>query len=217
MKNLIIACWLISATVIMFSSCNTSQRITHSYVNEKTINHEPYNNIAVLVLTSNEDVKEKIEKQMVAQIKKNKVNAIGSMQIIPNHLSSLKDVDKEKFAAYLKEANCDALVTVAVKDIKSEDKYINTGASEYMPGFSYIYYNDYQSYYQYRNAEMQNEGQFVQETTYYFESNLFDLTSKAMVWSVQTEAVEPSSLKSWFKGYSKIMVEELKEIGAIRK
>jgi hypothetical protein len=46
---------------------------------------------------------------------------------------------------------------------------------------------------------------------YYLESNLYDVSSEQLVWSVQSETINPSSLADFSKSYTKALVKALEK------
>lgn len=206
--------WLV---VVVLTACGTSQEITKAHVNEEALKHEAFEKVCVLALVSNPDTKGRIEKQVVKHMKKRGIHAVPSHAIAPNQLTSLKSANIQTLDSILDSSACDALFTVSLLDAKSEAKYVRDEYGEKMPNFSYKYYNNYQSYYSYRNAELNSAPLLVEETSYLIESVLYDVEANCYVWSVQSSTLQPSSVKSWVKGYSKLLVEELHHTVGFRK
>ncbi|MFV0290580.1 MAG: hypothetical protein ACK5IJ_06735 [Mangrovibacterium sp.] len=208
MKNI----YLIVLLLFCFVSCKTTQKITQTHVNEKELYHEPFKKVCVLAMVANPDLKDRIESRIVKSFESHGMEAIASREIIENKLISLKNVDKQHLDSILTAAGCDALFTVSVVDTKKESIYVRNDSDSKTPNFSYVYYNDYQSYFSYRNSEMNHDSKVLQESTYVIESIMYDVKTNHYVWSVQSEALQPSSVKSWVRSYSKQMVEQLHEM-----
>ncbi|MFV0555141.1 MAG: hypothetical protein ACK5LR_10630 [Mangrovibacterium sp.] len=203
---------------LSFTACKSVQEITKAHVNEAALNHKTFEKVCVLAMMPDTDMKERLEKRMVKALNKKGINSVASAEIAPNKLKSLRGVSVEMLDSILKESGCDALYTISLLDTKTESKFIhNTETIGTAAKFSFIYYEDYQSFYSYRNsAEHQGDG-MQEQTTYVVESVLYDVKTNQYVWSVQSEAIQPASIKSWMRTYSDQMVEKLHEMVGFEK
>ncbi|MBI5008407.1 MAG: hypothetical protein HZB98_01880, partial [Bacteroidia bacterium] len=51
----------------------------------------------------------------------------------------------------------------------------------------------------------------------YLETNLYDLNTDKLLWSVQSEARNPENLEEWFKKYSEMLINHLERNGMTHK
>ncbi len=109
---------------------------------------------------------------------------------------------------------CDAVFVIAVLDVQSVETY-NPG-SAYYP-MSYGMYGSYYGYYNHYYPQVYSPGYYSTDKTYYIETNFYDVASDQLLFSIQSEAYNPSSLDSWFKEYSYNLIKELKSEGLIEK
>ena len=58
---------------------------------------------------------------------------------------------------------------------------------------------------------------YTTDKTFYLETNAYDVASDKMIWSVQSEAQNPNSVKDWFKSYSYMLIGHLKSKGLAKK
>ena len=105
-------------------------------------------------------------------------------------------------------------MTIALLEIRTEQHY--QPGTVYAP-MSYGFYGGYYGYYSYYYPQVYSPGYYTSEKVYYLESNFYDLASNSLIWSVQSETYEPSGLKSWFQGYSYMLINHLKKEGIIKK
>ncbi|MFV0366085.1 MAG: hypothetical protein ACK5JS_06220 [Mangrovibacterium sp.] len=209
MKKIYILLFLIGS----FVGCKTTQEITKTDVNEKALNHKAFEKVCVLALMHDTGMKEKVEKRMVKALKKHDMNVVASADIAPNKLKSLRGVSVQVLDSILNDSGCDALFTVSLLDTKSESKYIhNDETIGTTAKFSYVYYGDYRSYYSYRNSAEHQAASVLEQTSYIIESVMYDVKSSQYVWSVQSDALQPVSIKSWVRGYAKLIEEKISEI-----
>lgn len=203
--------YLLLFVVFSLAACKTTQEITGTQVNEKALKHEPFNKVCVLALAKQQDLKDRIESKMVKAMERYDINAVASNDIMENQLTSLDKMDAQFVDSILTASGCDALFAMSLVDAKREAKYVRDTDQAKVPEFSYKYYDNYQSYFSYRNSEMMEQGNVFEETTYIVESIMYNVKTKERVWSIRSEALQPSSIKSWIRGYSKLIAAELDE------
>jgi hypothetical protein len=71
------------------------------------------------------------------------------------------------------------------------------------PGYGY----GYRGYYNYWSPMMYDPGYYTTDKTYFMEGDLFDVASENMIWSVQTESYNPSSIEKFSKDLTQLMLE----------
>jgi len=76
-------------------------------------------------------------------------------------------------------------------------------------------YGSYYGYYRYYSPMVYSPGYYTTDKTYYIETNFYDLEEDLLLWSIQSEAYNPSSLDSWFDQYSFNLLNELAREGLI--
>lgn len=201
----------------LLTGCSSSQKITSSWVNTPELSGDSYHNICVVAITPNKKVKEVVEQDMVRFIEKQGGKAVKSSDIFPATLSDDKQKNKEILLKVLKDAGCDGVMTVTRLDVKTEERYVPGSPTVYAPSFKYRYYANYHDYFNYRMPEVSASGYLTRETTYFLESNFYDLKSENILWSIQSNAFDPTSIDDWFKGYSKLLVKQLKQEGLVKR
>jgi hypothetical protein len=92
----------------------------------------------------------------------------------------------------------------------------------YHPGTAYYpmnygYYGSYYGYYNYYYPQIYSPGYYSSDKTYYIETNFYDMESDQLLWSIQSEAYNPTNIDTWFDRYSYDLLNELKEEGLITK
>ena len=63
---------------------------------------------------------------------------------------------------------------------------------------------------------MYDPGYYVEDQTYFIESNLYDVETGDIVWSVQSEAFNPSKLETLARNYADLLVSQLRKEGVIK-
>jgi len=202
MKNIKMAGYIY---LLLFLWGCTTTRITHSW---KTANIQPqkFNKLLVLGLNSEKDlnVRERMEDHLVNDLKELGYNAISSLQAYGP--KTFRNMDEETAIAKLQNSDIDAVITFALLD-KSKERYYVPGQVYYSPYF--IYHRHFWGYYTTIYDRIYMPGYYTENTRYFWESNLYDLRTKELICSVQTESFDPASLESLAHENGKLIVSYL--------
>ena len=199
---------------LLFSACGPSQQIINSWINPEATSRGPYKSIFVIVLSQSKETSYSVEDRMAATIASRGQKYVVSSAIFPPNLSISENFTREQMAEAIKRTGCDAVFVIALLDVKT-DEYYQPGHAYYP--MNYGMYGSYYGYYNYYYPRVYSPGYYTSDKTYYIETNFYDLESDQLLWSIQSEAYNPSSLDSWFDKYSYDLINELKKEGLITK
>jgi hypothetical protein len=196
-------------------SCGTSQRVINSWVNKDFVKTKKYNKIFVIALTQNQTARNIVESDLRKSIEGLGLQVVTSSTVFPAVFTKDTAPTKEQIISKVKEFNCDLVFTVSLLDSKTETRYV-PGTITYAPYPTYAYYGGFGPYYNYYSPTVYSPGYYTTDKTYYIEANLFDSDSGSILWSVQSETYNPSSLKEFSSSYSKMIVYQADEDGLIK-
>lgn len=203
---------------MMFTSCS-SARLTSSWTNE-TYTPQKYSKVLVFAIASQTSNRAAVEGAMTNELNKHGINAVSSLSVFPSshHLSEEQQarIPKEELAQKLKDNNIDGLLVLSLLDKRQEEVYVEghtTTHTETTPQQVYVepvynyhydgyndrydpYYRDYYTYYQTVQTTVTEPGYYENQTTLYLESNFYRVSDATLVWSGQSEVVDPSSLST---------------------
>lgn len=211
MKIIILTLLLVALEI---SGCGPTQKITSSWADPEAKSKGPYTKVFVIVLSPNTIANYDIEAQMANTLISRGFKVVRSTDIFPPKFSITKDITREQLAESIAKRGCDAVLILALLDSKKVESY-NPG-TVYAP-VNYGYYGSYYGYYNYYYPVVYSPGYYSVDKTFYLETNLYDLASDKLLWSVQSEARNPKDLDSWFKNYSKMLISHLKSKGLNQK
>jgi hypothetical protein len=211
MKNKLPVLIIIAALI---SACSPTQKITGSWVNREAMPKGPYKSVFLVVISQNNSANKSVEDLLAKRIESRGPKAVKSSDFFPLNITSTKRVSKEQMDEAIRKSGCDAIMTVALLDVKTEQHY--TPGTAYYP-MSYGFYGSYYGYYSYYYPMVYSPGYYTTEKVYYLESNFYGIASDKLLWSVQSATYEPTSLKSWFQSYSYMLINHLKKEGLIKK
>ena len=187
-------------------SCNSTQVIS-SYKDEKAIAKD-YKKILVLGIFQPKEraLRQETEIQLVSRLKTQGYNAVSAMEDFGP--KAFEKVSEDQLAEKLKTTGYDAVITTALLD-KSKEKNYQPGTSRLQPVG--IYYNRFGRYYSTIYDRVYSPGYYTTSTDYFLETNLYDIKSGDLIYSVQTKTYDPSSATSLASDNSKRIVQDLKD------
>lgn len=197
---------------LLLVSCGPTQKITNSWINPEASDKTPYKSIFVIVMAQNSGDSFSVEDRMAGIISSRGQKAIVSSSVFPPSFTDENEFTREEMAEAIKRTGCDAVFVLAVLDVKKEEFYQPSRA--YYP-MDYGMYGSYYGYYNYYSPMIYSPGYYTTDETYYIETNFYDLEEDKLLWSIQSEAYNPSSLDSWFDKYSYDLLNELEKEGLI--
>ena len=196
--------WLVLAAMMLTAGC-LSSKITSTW---KAKDYVPgtYNKIMVLALIREADrtLQENMESHLVGDLKALGYNAISSYDEYGP--KAFNKMDEETAVKSLKKSNVDAVITIVLLDKEKERKYV-AGHIYYSP-YGY-YYNRFWNYRTTLYNRIYEPGYYVTNTKYFWESNLYDMATQQLVYSVQTQSFDPASSDFLGHEYGKLIVQEM--------
>lgn len=201
---------LILLTPLLIIGCGPSTVITATWKSPASATKK-YNRIMVAALTSNTIAKETVENE-IAMVLSNSATVLKSITEFPPDITN-SDTNKVIILNKVKDTNVDAILTVSLINKETESRYI-PGRSPYDP-LGYSYYNSFWGYYSYIYPFAYNQGYYIQERTYFIETNLYDVETEKLVWSAQSKTYNPEDLKTFSKEFANIIVSRLKKDGIL--
>ncbi len=196
---------------ILLVSCTPSTRITGTWKKpDAAIKHK----ILLAAMTHSTVAKTTVEGYMADEFRKNGIDVTeASMLFAPNFHPDLQK-DKEMLLKTIRENGNDAVLMMTLIDHTEDTRYV-PGTATYSP-MSYGYYGGFYSYYNYMYPTVYQPGYYTEDQTYYLETNLYDIETEDLLWSAQSQAVNPSSLGKFAIQFAKITVDRLQSEGLVK-
>ena len=194
--------------------CGPTQKITGSWSDPDAASAGPFTKVFVSVLSQNKDANYSIETQMSKVLISKGFKVVKSNDIFPPSFAPTQDFTKEQLVESIQRTGCDAILVLSLLDTKTVETY-NPGTSYYP--YNYGFYGSYYGYYSYYYPQVYSPGYYSTDKTFYLETNLYDMKSDKLIWSIQSEARNPDNLPEWFKQYSVLIMDHLKRNGLNQK
>lgn len=210
MKNLKTSLLFICMALIV--SCSSS-KITHTW---KAANqpYKKYNKILVIGINGGNDLgnKEKMEVEFVDDLKAIGYNAISSVQEYGP--KTFQNIDEDAVISKFQGTGIDAVMTIVLLS-KEKEKYYVPSQVYYSPYV--MYHRHFWGYYNTMYARIYTPGYYVEDKRYFWESNLYDLSTKELIYSVQTESYNPASSHQLAHEYGELIVNDMIKNNVLKK
>ncbi len=208
MKNLLFG--LAVLTALIFTSCGPSMKITGNWMNNDVMGKGKFQKVFIYGILPNEGSRQSLEDALAKAAEMEGIHAVKSYEVFGPNFPKQSTTDEE-IIAKIKEVGCDAVFTTALVDVQSETRYV-PGSTMYAPYPAYGYYGSFGGYYSH-SAYIYEPGYYTEDQTYFLESNLYDTENGEIVWSVQSEAYNPTNASNASRQYAALLFDKLKREG----
>jgi hypothetical protein len=196
------------------SACTPSQQVTDSWVNPEGKPKERYESIFVIAFARDISRKIAVENELAKVIESRGRKAVKSSDVFSPAFLADTNLTRERLRQVISATGCDGVYTIALTDVKTDESY--QPATSYYP-VEHTFYGSYNRYTLYYFDNVVEPGYTIINRTFYFETNFYDLASDQLISSIKSDAFNPTDIKSLMKGYSHLMISQLKKEGLIQK
>jgi hypothetical protein len=196
--------------ILFLMSCSNTQ-VTSSWKADE-IPNKNYKKIMVLGIINEKDrtIREQLENELVSNLRSRGYDAKSALEEYgPKAFSK---VSEDEIADQLKHSGYDAVLTTVLLD-RSKDNHYTPGNVSYRPVG--VYYNRFGRYYSTVYDRVYTPGYYTQSTNFFLESNLYDISSGDLIYSVQSQTFDPSSAASLSTDYSKTILKDMRKSGVL--
>lgn len=177
-----------------------------------------YDKIAVIAITENLAARMAFEDRAVKLFQAEGINAVSGLEYFPQNMTE-SDKEPANLLKIVAANKIDAIITMSVVDSKesmryqSGDKYLVAEADDF---------SSFEPYYHKTIKTVSSPGYYAPGKTFLVEAALHDLTgnfeskAQSLVWSGQSDLVNPSSPESAALNFSRKMVDQIVKKGIIK-
>lgn len=177
---------LVAVTAVLVLSCN-STKLTSSWKAKDAVTKE-YHNIMVWGILTEKDsaLKSNMETHLVNDLVDKGYHAISSLSVFGSR--SYKKLTEKEIVDQFRNSGVDAVITIVMLDKKKEELYVPPGMVNNMNSYDHV-----DKYYSNIYEKVFTPGYYVTTTSYFWESNLFEVNQDKLVYSARTRSFDPSS------------------------
>jgi hypothetical protein len=201
----------------LFVACGgPSVLVTDSWKNEQ-LNKErkKYDSIFIIAITANKETRHTLETDLSKEVMEKGLKAIKSEDAFASEYSTGQPPGKDAVLQKAKELGCNAIFTAGIMHVESKSSYTASTSNSPYPG--YAQYGTFSGYYGHWSSPIYTPGYYTIDRTYYIESNLFDINTEGLLWSVQTQTYQPDDMATFSKKYTKAIVSRLRKDKVVKK
>jgi hypothetical protein len=165
-----------------------------------------YKNICIAAITENATNKQVVEQEMHNQLQTKGVKSTRIVDLLPYKFTGTA-TEKDLILEKVRANSNDAILTFALIKQKEETRYVP--GSVYAPPAAYGYYGTFGGYYGYYGTRMYDPGYYTQDEIYFIETNLYDVKTEKLVWSVQSKTYNPSSINQFAQDFTIAITKQL--------
>ena len=200
---------------ILFDSCSPGIRVTNSWKNPAPDSPgKKYNAIFITALTDNQFARDMFEENLADAAAARGYKTTKSGLVFTPTFTQKLIPSKEQIIQKVQESNSDAIFTVALVSKEDLSRFVQ-GDVNTTP--SYGWYGSFGGYYGTIAGPIYTPGYYTNDRVYYLVSNLFDAKSEKILWSVRTEAYNPTSIEKFSKEYTETIIKQLQRDGILKK
>ncbi len=194
--------WIIIPAILF--GCSTSQ-ITSSWKAATTV-PKKFNKILVVGLIREDDrsFRQKMEDHLVGDLRDAGYNTVSS--ISEYGPKAFDNMNEGSALQKLQNSGIDGVVTIVLLG-KTQEKYYAPNRLNYTP-YS-IYQHRFWGYYNTMRDRVYTPGYYDVGTEYFWESNVYDVNTKELVYSVQTKSFDPALSGNLAHEYGKLIIGDI--------
>lgn len=207
---------LITVFLVMLQlwSCSPSTRITGSWVKPSARGQVMSGKtLFIASLTRSMELRTKLENALAEQVAMRNIKAVKSTtQFSPDFYQELPS--EKQLISQIRNTGADAILAVSLIKKESKSRYV-PGTGSYSPYPYYPWYGGFYSYFNYWRPMLYEPGYYVTDKTYFLETNLYDIESNQLIWSAQSQTLNPGSIDNFARSYPKVLIAQLVKDGLL--
>ena len=197
----------VTAVLFFITSCSPKgTNVVSSWSNEN-YQSKTYNKILVLGISENNSNRAEVESAIVKRLLKKNIPAVASLSLFPPQLQAAP-VSEEKMISAIESNNIDAVLIISLLNKKEEERPVPSTTYTTAPMYPY-YVTPYYGYYSTTHRTVHTPGYTVKTEKFYLESNFFSVKSKELVWTAQSESIDPKNISDFAVQYSETIINSM--------
>ena len=201
---------LIIVFILFLTACTATTKIVASWKDQESP-PKTYQKVAVVVMSPTTSNRAIVEDAVAQEFRSRGITANATFNTFPfaGKIGEI-DIDKatveQKIREKINDNHFDALMTIVLLDKQKEERYVEgSSISLSAPVYGYPYYG----YYSYAYSTVYSSGYYTSSTSYFVETNIYDVASEKLIYTAQTKTQDPASLEKEATNFAKIIVDNI--------
>jgi len=189
-------CLIVFAAVV--AACTTAKPIAEW--RNRAYTGGPFENILIVGISDRVTSRRAFENSFVDRLGEEQIKATAAFAVMPENARPTE----ENIRAVIEDIHFDAVLTTHLVGVDEKEIYQPVA---YRPA---PYYRSFYGYYGRVGGYVYEPGYYRRQTNVRLETNLYDTRSEALVWSMQSETIDPGSIQKLIDAEIKSVVKRLK-------
>jgi hypothetical protein len=199
--------FIIGAGLMLLAACSSTKLTSSWKTNDAQLQRDKKIMVMALVPKQEKQLRMLMEDNLVAELKKEGYNAASAFREYGP--DAFDDKTDEKTALRkLKNSDASQVLTVVLLDKSRERNFVRSGP---MYGPYPYYYGGFWPYYSRWYGTMYQPGYYQSNIKYNWESNLYDLDQRKLIYSAQTQSVDPPTAVRQAYLYARQIVKDMEK------
>jgi len=190
--------WYLIGVAAFLAACTTAKPIAEWRNNAYT--DGPFDNILIVGISDQVTARRAFENNFVDRLGEARIKATAAFAVMPENARPTE----ENIKAVIEDIRFDAVLITHLVGVDEKKVYQPV---TYRPA---AYYDSFYGYYNHVGGYVYEPGYYRRHTYVKLETNLYDTRNEALVWSMQSETIDPSSRQKLIDANIKIVVKRLK-------
>ena len=195
-------CYLIVLAAVV-ASCTTAKPIAEW--RNPTFTDGPFDNILIVGIADQVTARRAFENNFVDRLGEKQIKATAAFAVMPDNARPTE----ENIKAVIQDIRFDGVLITHLVGVDEKTVY---QPATYRPA---PYYNSFYGYYDHVEGYVYEPGYYRRHTYVKLETNLYNTRDESLVWSMQSETIDPSSVQKLIDAQIKIVVNRLKVQGLL--
>ncbi|MVT07091.1 hypothetical protein [Chitinophaga tropicalis] len=204
-----IGLFIMAIGLLSMAAC-TSTKLTSSWKTpDARLQEEKKIMVIALVPAKERTLRVQMESNLVSELRKEGYNAVSAYATYGPD-DELGKGDEKAALRKFRNSDVDQVMTIAMVDKSRERTFV--------PGYGgYPYYGGFWPYYRGWYGRMYDPGYYQVNTKYQWDTNLYDLKEKKLIYNAQTDSVDPPTAYRQAYLFAKQIVKDMQKQQLIAK
>lgn len=202
--------FLLLTLSFILTSCSSSKISTSYAFQNNALQKDKKIIIVGLIQDKDKTIREKMENHFVGDVAEKGYTVISSYK--EYGINSFENLKEDEVINKLKNSGVDIILTIVLLSLEKEKFFVQKKSNKEM-GMN----KDFWGYYESTSDRILNPEYFKEETKFYWETNLFSLSTKKLLYTAKSNSFTPKNIEILAHDYSKTIVEDLTKKGLLKK
>ena len=197
MLNRVVMCTLIAGIVLMLGGCTSSKSVRVWKDSEQSIKA---GNVLVVGLSPDIERRRLFEVRLSRELRQVRISATPSTEV----LGVDEPIDRDSLQSHLANTSFDSVIVTRLVGVENRSNYVPSSS-----------YRNFYHYYTDAHTWAFEPGFTFENRVFSLETNLYDIASESLIWSMQSEAFESRRIYKLIEDLAELIAKEMSRSGII--